>query len=1708
MSASLSPPASPSESNRLLLQTPEATTAAILGASSNGWSPLRLSKRSNADTSPEFSSQAQDDDQQHPSSVSPRKQSQNFSNLRKHGLVSNSIFKQATGSDTPSDTQSPRSSPARRGTTLSQTSSSQASPARSVGLGIGVSSSPSKIPVPSSNSSSAFIPRKASTERYGPAARSTTNAENEDPEDVFGSLKTISSPRKSKGFEVLQKANYVTNSPFRQAASPIKTSPSVSDPPLKPPQNAWAISAAAAPVSSRSSPKRISDETSRPRTPEKSSPFTSRHDSTPKASVSREGNIESPSGGKGLLVSNRLHGPRTMASPPQSSNHGDLQGSLSSRKERRKTVTFDEILDVQEFDKESSFDQESMKSESSSNFNSDSSPLIQDGNEQDAMWYRSVIEDELADRGDPLRNENARLKVVNASPMSASPALTSDSYDLAGSNLPEDMIGDLSSSDSRDASSVEEPASPPSHFLTPERRSGRKHLDLDDTSFDKSYATAMSGAEEVSFDLDRDRDNSFGGLSAAHRVDSMVDQLLKEDILSSPTVQAHAIRDECFSPQRDPNSQFGIDREDDNEAEESPARRRIGFGASRRPLPVVPDAELTETCPLEIATRANSIPTSSIPLSASASELPALPNWSPLVFEDKPAEDGIGGDSLKDLGADGTATRSTENDAGFLPPPSSDMGPSLRGSGDASGGRRAGSVRGRPHISRDAILERVAREKRLGKSNLAELDSAQIGGNPSGIPSSHTQSEIQPSSARPTRLSEQGTNGTPRKFSDSSNHPSSSANAFHHHPRPSAPTRSRHEMFAEGLSKHKGTEIQPAPQPSAVKQVKDLESPLEKLGAEIAAEQVRALDAESSRASPISDAHGQDDNSSSRLFPPPVPSKDDEASTPFPVNGRLSPSMLGAPPPPITPAQQADQIIARRRSKNGKGSGARRKRSMSTGDALPMEASRMRPCMARAGEEDLEGMDPEADEEESGMSTRQSITADLARSKALLDISLQKAIDTGFGTGIEREISRIYRQGDQKYKVNDRGTFTSSADKVSHSSQAGDVDSGKAWRKLRRPSDMNEYAKEMREFRENENPKKACGKVFVMVDSFIPANLPVPSRPTFFHCILDNGLHMVKTATVPLRSGGDPSKINQEFELIQHKNLEFSLTLVVRRDEHLVEPQPTPASPTLRKEKISPTLKGVSRFFASPKKAAAKREQQEKAQAAEVAFKAARMEPMLSYINREGAFGRAGVVFEKVVSQCTARCLVLEVPVVGVNDPQQSLGGPSSLASRNYVNASRNADFKRNIAKVRGTLRLKLFYLPPMPNIARNLLPENIGDCIRGMQNAAWHHSSPWLEGTLTQLGGDCRSWRRRPVKARGSNLICYNEITKKPTVKIDLSKAVSVEDNEDPVGTPSFTPSSSQANDTPASGATGRASSRATTAKSVYAADEEEDEIFHVEKSFRIIFGDGEKISFFSDTEAEKAEWIRVLRNIIEEDIPPNPIWAQMALEAAKGTVANPSATGAAAGPGSKAGPQVRKTSKQLREGRKAPPNIDEVEENAQGSGAATGGRTEGFSLAPPSGQTGDCNRQRNSPSPVPSPLRSSAPIQAPSIQAPVQAAVIGPIPSSQGFVPRRHQANSELSQKQRMIDAVNARSQAKDSPTPSSLPRPSVQGPPSSLRPGHSRSSTAHSSSLPRPAAEVAAPHHGGTTAARAFQTGGGRVGSSAAAGRAGPGGENPIV
>jgi hypothetical protein len=82
--------------------------------------------------------------------------------------------------------------------------------------------------------------------------------------------------------------------------------------------------------------------------------------------------------------------------------------------------------------------------------------------------------------------------------------------------------------------------------------------------------------------------------------------------------------------------------------------------------------------------------------------------------------------------------------------------------------------------------------------------------------------------------------------------------------------------------------------------------------------------------------------------------------------------------------------------------------------------------------------------------------------------------------------------------------------------------------------------------------------------------------------------------------------------------------------------------------------------------------------------------------------------------------------------------------------------------------------------------------------------------------------------------LVAFNDVTKKVTATINLKNAIAVEDNQDPHSNPK----------SPASGVTSRSR------------HDEYDGIYGVERSFRLIFPDDEEITFFADTDEEKARW------------------------------------------------------------------------------------------------------------------------------------------------------------------------------------------------------------------------------------------------------------
>ncbi|KAJ7496992.1 hypothetical protein FB451DRAFT_1120099 [Mycena latifolia] len=457
-------------------------------------------------------------------------------------------------------------------------------------------------------------------------------------------------------------------------------------------------------------------------------------------------------------------------------------------------------------------------------------------------------------------------------------------------------------------------------------------------------------------------------------------------------------------------------------------------------------------------------------------------------------------------------------------------------------------------------------------------------------------------------------------------------------------------------------------------------------------------------------------------------------------------------------------------------------------------------------------------------------------------------LDVGAGTedllteSIEKELSKreAPHKRVRKYHIRQHEGMiyasSSDTDRISHMEGAGDVDAGKAWKTVRRPSDMNEYSKQIKEYRAQQNPGKAYGKVFVKVLGVKGMHLPLPAEPTAVTCTLNNGIHFVTTPECALARD---CRIEQEFELIEHSKLEFTLTLKVRRDPHIISqfkamaPMPVhaPAPPPVVQQTSS---KGGKRSFwsSSPKKSKEKAAPPPPAPAPAPPQPPQRLpENLARYLKPDGTLARAFISFKDIAVRCDTRLFETNYPLIG---QRAELGGKASTLQV-------------------GELVLQMFRLPPLPGIPPDELPQSLEECHRGLRHINWHKVT-YFQGTLTQNGGDCSTWRRRQLRVIGASLVAFNDVTKKATATIDLKKAVAVEDDQEARGAMS-----------PASGMTARSSRY-----------DEYDGLYGVERSFRLVFSNDQEIVFFADTDDEKAKWLEVLRALVGH-IPPHPLWAEL---------------------------------------------------------------------------------------------------------------------------------------------------------------------------------------------------------------------------------------
>lgn len=186
----------------------------------------------------------------------------------------------------------------------------------------------------------------------------------------------------------------------------------------------------------------------------------------------------------------------------------------------------------------------------------------------------------------------------------------------------------------------------------------------------------------------------------------MVDELLKEELLASPGREnAEAL-------------QVAKNRAEEIRSEPQSQSSEIQVG--RKPLPSLPPALPTQDedpslVPSQEKLQAQEIVGHGLQSAPSASELPSLPNWSPLIFDQTPlpqVEDlpSPSVHSREDSGNSVSEELEVESEVEEKPVRRGSKS-SVSNSSGIESPRRNNSTRLRPHISRDKILERVAKEK-------------------------------------------------------------------------------------------------------------------------------------------------------------------------------------------------------------------------------------------------------------------------------------------------------------------------------------------------------------------------------------------------------------------------------------------------------------------------------------------------------------------------------------------------------------------------------------------------------------------------------------------------------------------------------------------------------------------------------------------------------------------------------------------------------------------------------------------------------------------------------------------------------------------------------------------------------------------------------------------------------------------------------------
>lgn len=231
---------------------------------------------------------------------------------------------------------------------------------------------------------------------------------------------------------------------------------------------------------------------------------------------------------------------------------------------------------------------------------------------------------------------------------------------------------------------------------------------------------------------------------------------------------------------------------------------------------------------------------------------------------------------------------------------------------------------------------------------------------------------------------------------------------------------------------------------------------------------------------------------------------------------------------------------------------------------------------------------------------------------------------------------------------------------------------------------------------------------------------------------------------------------------VEHANFEFSLSLDVRKDPHILKAiheratgasgRPASLLPLSGRETPSSPHRGmrIRALFGSPRKPRPKSEQTgptgggafisastNSRANTPLPMAAPPKETIARYLidDKSPTIGKTHIAFAPIAKNCQAKVLEMRYPVFAMfKSVSGDQAAPRARGSSHQPAQVLGEETQRPMV---GKITLQIFRLPPLPGLKQEDLPQCIEEALRGMRHHAWHEHE-YHEGVLTQDGGDC----------------------------------------------------------------------------------------------------------------------------------------------------------------------------------------------------------------------------------------------------------------------------------------------------------------------------------------------------------------------------------